>query len=466
MPVVSLCAVSFLLASCGNTYYFAGRPLPPSGLKNRVMVALENPAASGSLAILDAFYDVRNPQSNENGSFSISGYAGSFPSTIQNMPEQEKGGVYSSGDGKFTLVDYSAEKGGSAIAGLPTQSTSVFISRNLLYAIAANQTSHIVAVVDQLVGRGFYLNVPGINRVSINASGSVALAFTQDTDDVYSMVHLTVSQQSAAAASSDPQHFNLAGQPAQDCEPQTLPVYCAFKVTAAPGASFSRPIKAMFSADGASAFILNCGPECGGTQAGITTIPITAASLNNGSAGPSGVSLVATSTTAVPGGVTNALQNGHTMYVTGQRVQTDGYLAGYLTILDTSSLPLKVTSGPIAISDGAHVKMAFADDSTLWIGSVLCHQGERSHHGDLSGCLTIFNTATNTVTLIPPYKGDATGIAPIPDLHKVYTVEGGQVYIYNTPDGSQRDNSKVTSSDVASDITYMDAASDGANTTY
>src|SRR5450432_1487213 len=139
MPVVSLCAVSFLLASCGNTYYFAGRPLPPSGLKNRVMVALENPAASGSLAILDAFYDVRNPQSNENGSFSISGYAGSFPSTIQNMPEQEKGGVYSSGDGKFTLVDYSAEKGGSAIAGLPTQSTSVFISRNLLYAIAANQ---------------------------------------------------------------------------------------------------------------------------------------------------------------------------------------------------------------------------------------------------------------------------------------------------------------------------------------
>jgi hypothetical protein len=78
----------------------------------------------------------------------------------------------------------------------------------------------------------------------------------------------------------------------------------------------------------------------------------------------------------------------------------------------------------------------------------------------------MFNTATNTVTLMPPYKGDATGLAPIEGLHKIYTAEGGQVYIYNTTDGTQRDNEYVSVSAVASDVAYMDALSDSSNTTY
>jgi hypothetical protein len=77
----------------------------------------------------------------------------------------------------------------------------------------------------------------------------------------------------------------------------------------------------------------------------------------------------------------------------------------------------------------------------------------------------MFNTSTNTATL-DAYKGDATGIAPVTGLHKVYTAEGGQVYIYNTSDMSQRDNSSVTVSGTASDVAYMDAASDDDNTTY
>ncbi|HEY0796472.1 MAG TPA: hypothetical protein VGD64_11885, partial [Acidisarcina sp.] len=144
-------------------------------------------------------------------------------------------------------------------------------------------------------------------------------------------------------------------------------------------------------------------------------------------------------------------------------LQPDGLLAGNLTILNTVSLPLQITSPAIPISDGMHNKMAFADDNTLWIGSALCHQGERGPNGS---CLTMFDTGTNTVKLMPPYKGDATGLAPILGLHKIYTAEGGQIYIYNTTDGTQRDNQYVTVNDVASDITYMDAPSDFSNTTY
>jgi hypothetical protein len=112
--------------------------------------------------------------------------------------------------------------------------------------------------------------------------------------------------------------------------------------------------------------------------------------------------------------------------------------------------------------------MNFADDNTLWIGSQLCTQGERYHRGDTTnlGCLTLFNTGNNTVAMIDSYKGDATGIAAVTGLHKVYTAEGGQVYIYNTVDGSSLDNSQVTVIGTAYDVAYMDSPSDANNTTY
>jgi hypothetical protein len=112
--------------------------------------------------------------------------------------------------------------------------------------------------------------------------------------------------------------------------------------------------------------------------------------------------------------------------------------------------------------------MALADDNTLWIGSLLCTQGERYHQGATSnlGCVTMFNTSNNAVSMIDSYKGDGTGIAAVTGLHKVYTAEGGQVYIYSTVDGSSLDNSQVTVTGTAYDVAYMDAASDSDNTTY
>ena len=67
---------------------------------------------------------------------------------------------------------------------------------------------------------------------------------------------------------------------------------------------------------------------------------------------------------------------------------------------------------------------------------------------------------------VDPDRRDGTGIAAVTGLNKVYTAEGGQVYIYNTVDGSSLDNSQVTVTGTAYDVAYMDAASDGNNTTY
>ncbi len=137
-------------------------------------------------------------------------------------------------------------------------------------------------------------------------------------------------------------------------------------VGAANGVSFDRPTKAVFSPDGATAYVLDCGPECGGTAAGITTIPITGSSLNPSGVGASGIALLATSNIAVPGGATNGVFRRNHLYVAGQQVQSDGLLAGNLSLVDGQPKG----AAQYSISDGTHNKMILADNDTLWIGPI------------------------------------------------------------------------------------------------
>ncbi len=394
------------------------------------------------------------------------------------MPEEQVGGVYGAGDGSFVIVSYAQERTGSPVAIPGGLSSSVFVDRPRQFVYAANGTTHVLSVVDIATNKAYVLNLPNVYRVSVNPGGSIALAFVQnsvqpansligttpsDQFSVYSVVGLNSDQQQAAAASSDPQHYLNA----QDCEPQNLPAFCAFPVGTGASASFDHPTKAVFSPDGSSAYVLDCGPECGFTTAGVTIIPITASSLNSNTSGAKGIALVAQNNIAVAGGTTNAIFSGNTLYLAGQQLQQDG-LFQFLSILNTQTGQV---TGSYAISDGTHNKMVFADDNTLWVGSAQCTSGETYKNAQASngtvpyGCLTMFNTSTEAA-LLDAYKGDATGIAAVTGLNKVYTAEGGQVYIYNTADGSERDNSNVTVSGTVSDVAYMDAASDDDNTTY
>ena len=504
-------ASSFLLTSCGNNYYFGGRSLPPSGILNRVLIAEQTPSAlsKGALPFVDAFYDIRHSFNNTVPSFAISGYSGALPLTIQNMPEEQIGAVYGAGDGSFTLVSYATEKVATPITVPGGLSSSIFISRDRHYVYAANDTTHVLSVIDTVANKSYTMDLPNVYKVSVNPGGTIALAFVQNssqaagtsscivanpTDNpnqnssgvppvscaapagqfsVYSVVHLTNAQSTAAA-----NNRNYLG--AQDCEPQNLPQYCIFPVSTGASATFDRPIKAIFSPDGSTAYVLNCGPECGGTTASVTAIPLTASQLNPNSTGANGIALVAQSNVAIPGGATNAIFNGNTMYLAGQCFASgqnlscagpgqtgDGLFVGNVSILNTQTSQV---TGPFAISDGSHNKMVFADDNTLWIGSTQCQAGEhykqvQAGANEQFGCLTMFNT-TNNAVLLDSYKGDATGIAAVTGLSKVYTAEGGQIYIYNTTDGSERDNSNVSVSGTAADVAYMDAASDGDNTDY
>ena len=84
----------------------------PQRLPNRVLIAIQNPSAfaKGALQIVDAYYDIRSGYNRQDRqSFSITGYSGALPITIQNMPEEQLGAVYGSGDGSFTSVNYAKE---------------------------------------------------------------------------------------------------------------------------------------------------------------------------------------------------------------------------------------------------------------------------------------------------------------------------------------------------------------------
>src|ERR1019366_5300596 len=170
-----------------------------------------------------------------------------------------------------------------------------------------------------------------------------------------------------------------------DCEPLNAPGWCLVQAqspdnpdpnpiyaglgwrTGAP-LVFDRPTKAVFSGDGGTAYVLNCGPECGGTASSVSLLPVgPMIFLPNQQSGQFPATGKMT-TIPVPGGASNALIDSSTMYVVGQQLQPDGLFSGNLTVVDLTS---NTAGTPTSISDGAPgalSRMIEADDHTLWIG--------------------------------------------------------------------------------------------------
>lgn len=479
MSAVAALFVAVAIAGCGGTSYFAGRNLPPSGLTNRVLIAIQNPSAynKGALQFVDAYYDIRSGYNGKPASFSISGYSGALPISIQNMPEEQVGVVYGSGDGSLVPVSYAKENSGGSVSGLNGLSSSIYETRSQSFVFAASQTSHVLTVLDETNSGSYPLSLPGVYRVSVNPGGSMAMAFVENSNYVYYPVKLSAAQ--TVTYSGGPSTWPKA---AVDCEPLNAPGWCLLQAQSPDhvdstgnyyGAPlvFDRPTKAVFSTDGGTAYVLNCGPECGGSKASVTALPVAPMIFLVGQRSgilPTNATL-ASSTISVPGGASNALVDSSTMYVVGQKPQQvngQTLFGGNLTVLNLST---NTAGSPVSISDGqpgAPSRMIEADNNTLWIAMTKCNLGVRAATGQAYGCLTMFDTSKGAVTMIEPYLGDATGIAAVTGLNKIYTAEGGQVYIYTTTDGTALDNQYVTVTGTAWDVAYMDATTDANNTVY
>jgi len=493
---VLLAGVSLGLTACSTPIYklpaynFAGRPTPPSLLQERVLVGLTVNGSQGELEILDGLRDIRNNIQDTKQSFSISGYASGYPDLILNFPEQSKGYAYSNSDGSLTNINYGTEAASGSAASFPAKSTALAIPESFTRIYSAEETIGTLELIDNTTGAGYSLNLPNVFQVVANQGDTAALAMVRNSNTVYRIFKLNSNQYPTAVAA-------IAQTGSTDCEPYTLPVYCVVPV---PG-TFDRPSAAYFSLDGTTAYVLNSGPELGGTAASVSFIPVSALLNTNIPSAPPTVSPV-TATVPIPGGVTIAISDGTTLYLAGQSLNTvaangttvgaanaNGLYAGYLTTLNLASQ--KVTAA-YSISDGSHSQMLFADDNTLWIGSQQCANGVRQAlftTGNTTqaanyNCLTMFNTSKLTPQIVPAvnqganavtvpypntyetdsyYYGSLTGVCWVQGYHKVYTAYGGQIHAFNTADGSERDNTNITVQGTALTVVYMDALTNEAN---
>ena len=427
------------------------------------MVSVSTDGSRGSLQILDANRDLRGNIENTIPAFSISGYSAGFPNLILNFPEQIRGYVYASSDGSLTKIDYGKETAGGSAGSFPARSTGIAMAQDDSRIFSAEESAGQLVVIDNTAGKGYALNLPNVYQVAVNQGGTVALAMVRNSNTLYRVVYLNANQPNPPGA--------------VDCQPYNLPVYCVVPV---PG-TYDRPIGAYFSLDGTTAFVLNCGQECGGTTASVTmlqqgalTINVIPAALPYPSAQSGNV--------LVPGGATVAVSDGSTLYIAGQQLQPDGLFAGNLSTMDLAS---KTITGTYSISDGNHSKILLADDNTLWIGSQFCATGEKAKLGQNYNCLTRYDIGAKTTAIIPAvtpgssdptkqlpypnnnnnvyYYGDLTGLCWVQNLHKVYTAYGGQVHAFHTADGSEINNFFLTVQGTALDVAYMDALTNAAN---
>lgn len=467
-----LAVVAVGLTSCYVRYYkfptytFANRPVPPSKLDSRVMVGLTVNGSQGALQILDGKRDIRGSIFNANTTFSISGYSAPYPSAIFNFPEQISGYVYSKTDGSLNIINYGSESVKGSAGTLPANADSISVPEGFAHVYAASSSNGVLIVIDVTTGKNYYLNLPNVYRVAANKGDTTVLAMVRNSNSVYRLVHLNTNQAPVPGAI--------------DCQPQTLPVYCVVPVpdsTTTP--SFDRPVGAYFSLDGSTAYVLNCGVECGGNKSSITLMQTGQLLMTTYPTSTSYTSPV-TGSIDIPGGVTTALSDGATLYLAGQQLQPDGLFTGFLTTIDEAS---KTVTGKYPISDGNHSKLLFADDNTLWIGSQGCATGERAKLNQNYNCLSRFDRSAKTAAVLPAvdpsnsntsvpypnanenkyYYGDLTGECWVQNQHKVYTAYGGQIHAFNTADGSEINNSLITVQGTALDVAYLDALTNDAN---
>ncbi len=225
----------------------------------------------------------------------------------------------------------------------------------------------------------------------------------------------------------------------------TLQVPPYYPITIA--AHLSRPVAAFFSADSTKAYILNCGIECGGTDVPSVieiSVPASPASPVTGTA---------VTSTVVKSWPVNGARRGlmdlkaNKLYVVGSTSTVSDSAGnavqdGYFTTID---LAAGTASAPIRIGNGAKYVIRNVNGA-FWVGSTHC---------GVQSCFTIVNAAAGTATVLPTSKGDGTGVSFTANSGEVYTIEGGEFYMY---DQSGNPITSQYATDVrgqASDVLYI-----------
>lgn len=385
---------TFSLAGCGGG---AKKPAAPaaSGLNTRIVASqsVSSLTANPGLVVIDGTFDTiaRAPRIQ----------AGTAPGYMEISPERATLMVFDSATNSVDVINTQKETLAGTI-GLPGPTVSMVAPSNSV-GYAAVPSATIIGsppgALEFLSLTGFSvtatISVPSAQYVVSNSGGSQLLVFSNDSD---------------AVTVVSPYLLNT-GSPL---------------TTVIPG--FDRPVWAVFSSDGNTAYVMNCGAECGGTQASIQTLDLKTLSV-----GP-----------ALPvDGATIALMSGSTLYVVGSPPtnnactgqNTLAKTCGRLDIIDLNSMTV---TNRIVITDGYHDRIDISSNGQLFIGSYNCTNigniNAVNPTGEIRGCLSIYNTSTpaNTSAIIPPDNGDVTGLQSFSTRFVEYVAEGGNLRVYDT----------------------------------
>ena len=418
---VLLCA-TLGFVSCGG-YSSPSSTQTSSGLAFKALVS--NPLQPGVfgptpvLNVVDASRDVLSPFT-----VSLTGF-GSEPGLMALAPNKSFTMVFSASNNSITLINNAAEtvvQSGSGFLPpitLPDFTESMLVAPDNATGWAAVPNAPVLGqdpgVVEVLrLGTASVqatLNIRGAHYIVMSHSGNRVLAMGETSDTV------TVISPSLIGTGNDP----------------LTPVCC-----------FDHPVGGLFSTDDSTAYIFNCGPECGGLAAGVTVLDMNTNTIV---------------TTIAVEGATAGLLSGSTLYVAGTPSAPGNDCAGTMTAatvcgrLDTVDTASMSVTGSAVITDGYHTRVELGGNGQLFVGAKFC-TNINNPPTEVRGCLSIFDTSTAAV-VIPPATGTVTGMQAISGRGVVYVVQDGELRIYDTTT-DQLQSRQIDIIGQASDVKLVD----------
>ncbi len=377
-----LSALPFMLlwAACGGN---GTTNTTTSGLKNRAFITN---TYSGTLQIVDTQNDstAYTQQTTNSAGQVVPGepvtISVSSSVTLEaESPNHQTTAVYDPGTFALYFVTNSSETvsgnaaPSSAVSMLlySTDSSTVYAAEPNL-TVTGSRSGAVEAFNVASFGRTAIYYIPSARYLALSPSGQYLFVFVNNSDSLW-LINLS----------------------ATTVTPVEIP-------------GFAGPINAFFSGDSNTAYVLNCGPECG-------------------SSGPAAVAFFdipsQTITGTVPvGGASVGLLNGSTLYVAGSPVPP-GTSSTYDAV-DVNGRT-RLTPNSVPIGDGFHTTMALSTNNKLYIGASSCSN-------TVTGCLSVVDVGTNTAAPALPPRGAITSLLAIANRNVVYTIEGGLLDIYNT----------------------------------
>ena len=399
------------LISCSG-YGGVSSYLPPSHLQHRVLASqgVTSTFSFGGLRIIDAQNDTLTPV----GELS----AGSSPGLMAISPTLAVVAAFdASSNSVFGVSAVTESSLGTVHLPGPTTSMVVPTAAPLGYAAVPTATINGFSFTGAVDVMNFTsgtitstIAVTNAQTVVSNKTGLQLLVFSNDSDSVTVLNPVNAVPPVDTSCLTTPPNSGV-------CKIVT---------------GFDRPVNAVIN--GTTAYILNCGAECGGIQASVQTLDLS--TLTPG--------------TPVPvNGATVAFLNGSSLYVAGNGTPTGPLCSsiasagktlatycGTLDIVDTSTMTDPYFNSPtteIAITDGYHDRIDMSVNGQLFVGSRVCTNIGNVNNpvGEVRGCLAIYNTAKNSV-IFPPDNGNVDGLQSFTQRNIEYVAEGGFLRVYDT----------------------------------